>query len=153
VSKVRPALGPILVGIALTVVGSAWTQRGAATAAVPSVTWETGFKPTNLKVLRNDISTADIKRLMHRYEDALGVSCDYCHVENDDTKQLDYASDDNPKKQTARLMIAMLNDINDKYLAQLGNGDYGTPVTCGNCHQGQTTPPAFDPRPRSEGER
>jgi cytochrome c5 len=143
----RP-LGPILVCIALAVGGAAGSRRGAAAAAVASTAWETDFRPTNLQVLRNDISAADLKRLMHRYEDALGVSCEYCHAENEETKQVDYASDDNPKKQTARLMIAMLSDINGKYLSQLGDGDYVAPVTCGNCHQGQTTPPTFDPRPR-----
>ena len=40
---------------------------------------------------------------------------------------------------------AMLTDINDKYLAQLGSDSrYANPVTCGSCHLGQTSPPAFE---------
>jgi Photosynthetic reaction centre cytochrome C subunit len=65
------------------------------------------------------------------------VKCSHCHVEDPQTQKLDYTSDENPRKQTARIMISMLTDINDNYLAQLG-GDrrYAVPVTCGSCHQG-----------------
>ncbi len=99
----------------------------------------------NLQVLRRDMPPAKLGKLMKRYEQELGVSCSYCHVENRDTQKLDYASDENPAKQTARIMIAMLDDINDKHLAQLG-GDrrYAVPVSCGSCHQGRANPPAFE---------
>jgi len=99
---------------------------------------------TNLKVLPRDIPAASIGKLMKRYEEDLGVSCSYCHVENPQTQKFDYASDDNPVKETARIMIAMLNDINSKYLAQLGDRRYAVPVTCGSCHQGQSNPPGFE---------
>jgi len=73
------------------------------------------------------------------------VSCSYCHVEDRDSGVIDYASDENPRKHTARIMISMLNDINDKHLAQLG-GDrrYAQPVTCASCHQGRASPPVFE---------
>jgi len=102
-------------------------------------------KPVNLQVLPKDISAASIGKLMKRFEQDLGVKCSHCHVENPQTQKIDYASDENPRKQSARLMISMVNDINDKYLAQLG-GDarYAVPVTCGSCHQGQTSPPPFE---------
>jgi hypothetical protein len=100
----------------------------------------------NLKVLPQDIPAASIGKLMKRYEEDLGVSCSYCHVENPQTQKLDYASDDNPIKETARIMIAMLNDINSKYLSQLGDRRYAVPVTCGSCHQGQSNPPGFEAR-------
>jgi hypothetical protein len=66
-------------------------------------------------------------------------------VEDASTRKFDFASDENPDKNTARLMITMLKDINEKYLPQLG-GDrrYATAVTCGSCHQGQSSPPTFD---------
>jgi hypothetical protein len=104
-------------------------------------------KPVNLKVLPKDISAPEIGKVMKRFEADLGVTCDHCHVENPATQQFDYASDENPDKTTARLMISMLQDINDKYLAQLG-GDrrYAVPVTCGSCHLGQSSPPSFEPR-------
>lgn len=103
--------------------------------------------PTNLKVLPKDISADDIDRLMHRYQKEVGAPCGYCHEENRETKQIDYASDENPVKQTARFMISMTSDINNKYLAQLGDRRYSEPISCGNCHRGQIDPPSFEPKP------
>lgn len=104
-------------------------------------------KPVNLQVLPKDISALEIGKVMKRFEADLGVTCNHCHVENPATQKFDYASDENPDKATARLMISMLQDINDKYLAQLG-GDrrYAVPVTCGSCHLGQSSPPSFESR-------
>lgn len=102
-------------------------------------------KPMNLQVLPKDMSAASVGKLMKRFEQDLGVKCSHCHVEDPQTLKLDYVSDENPRKQTARVMISMLTDINDKYLAQLG-GDrrYAVPVTCGSCHQGRSSPAEFD---------
>ncbi len=101
--------------------------------------------PRNLKVLPRDISAAALKNLMERYREALGVSCSYCHAEDERTGRLDYASDEKPAKATARLMITMLNDINGKYLAQLGDPRYAVNASCGSCHQGESDPPVFEP--------
>ena len=103
---------------------------------------------TNLRVLPKDTSPADIKILMEEYAQDLGVKCEHCHSTNPRTRQLDYAADDNPAKQTARVMIAMLEAINNKYLAQLDDRKYAVLVSCGNCHQGQADPPTFDPLSR-----
>ncbi len=101
-------------------------------------------KPVNIKVLPKDISATEIRKVMKRYETELGVECDHCHVEDPNTRKFDYASDDNPAKSSARLMIAMLKDINEKYLPQLGaDSRYAAPVTCGSCHQGQSSPPTY----------
>jgi Photosynthetic reaction centre cytochrome C subunit len=100
-------------------------------------------RPTNLKVLPADISPEELNRVMHSYERGLGVPCAYCHEENPQTRQIDFASDENPIKQTARFMISMTNDLNTKYLGQLGDRRYAEPLTCGNCHQGQVSPPVF----------
>jgi hypothetical protein len=130
------------------VMGSALQTPGiqAASDSV-SVRRTSRPNPTNLKVLPKDISGDDIDKLMHGYEKQLGVPCGYCHEENAETKQINYASDDNPVKQTARFMIAMTGDINNKYLGQLGDRRYASPITCGNCHRGQVTPPDFEPKP------
>jgi hypothetical protein len=126
-----------LAGLALST--AAWMVR-ADEAVEP-----TGA-PGNLQVLPEHLSRAGVRSLMKQYERALGVSCNYCHVEDRDSGVIDYASDENPRKHTARLMIAMLKDINDRHLVQLG-GDrrYAQPVTCGSCHQGRATPQAFEP--------
>jgi hypothetical protein len=102
---------------------------------------------THLQVLPQNLSRADLITLMGHYDQDLGVSCAFCHAQNAQTQQLDYASDENPMKQVARIMIGMVRDINDKYLSQIGDRRYAVPVSCGNCHQGQTYPPAFDLQP------
>jgi len=123
---------------------------GAALSAAWMVYADEAVEPTappsNLQVLSAQTSRAGVRSLMKQYERALGVSCNYCHVEDRDSGLIDYASDENPRKHTARLMISMLNDINEKHLARLG-GDrrYAQPVTCGSCHQGRATPQAFEP--------
>ena len=103
--------------------------------------------PVNLRVLPKDTSAAEVKDLMEQYSDELGVECEYCHTRNQTTRQLDYVSDDNPAKQTARVMMTMLNEINGKFLAQLDDQKYAVLVSCGNCHRGHTDPPEFVPGP------
>jgi hypothetical protein len=121
-------------------------QQVQDSAASPFTTGTTHWKPVNLKVLPLDIPTAELGRLMKGFEKDLGVTCSHCHVEDPTTRKFDYASDENPAKAQARLMITMLKDINDKYLPQLG-GDrrYAVTVTCGSCHLGQSSPAAFEP--------
>lgn len=127
-----------------TALASALLLIGGATFAGSQVPQG---KPVNLKVLPKDISAVEIGELMKRFASDLGVTCNHCHVEIAGTQKFDYASDENPDKATARLMITMLQDINDKYLASLG-GDrrYAVAVTCGSCHLGQSSPPAFESR-------
>lgn len=103
--------------------------------------------PTNIQVLPKNISGDDLIKLMHQYEGDLGVDCEYCHAQNPTTKRNDFASDANPLKETARYMIAMTADLNDKYLEDLPGRRYADPITCGTCHQGQSHPAIFVPRP------
>jgi len=109
----------------------------AAIAAGPAA------QPRNLQVLPASLSDAEVVQFMVRYGQELGVQCSFCHAENAQTQQLDLRSDENPRKQIARIMIGMVSDINNKYLAQVGDRRYAVPISCGNCHQGQTFPPPF----------
>jgi hypothetical protein len=121
-------------------------QSPEAAGAVSVLPDSAAPKPRNLKVLPISTSAADVIQLMVRYGQELGVQCVFCHAENPQTQQVDFASDEDPRKQTARIMIGMLSDINIKYLAQVGDRRYAVPISCGNCHQGQTYPPAFQPK-------
>jgi len=85
--------------------------------------------PKNLKVL----PTEGLQPAMVAYRVALGVMCDYCHVQGD------FASDDNPKKNTARAMIRMAGDINSRF------PDGKVHVTCYTCHRGDSTPKMTPP--------
>ena len=104
-----------------------------------------GTHERNLKVLPKDIPDGELAGLMVRYSRELNVQCQFCHAEG--PQGIDFASDESPQKLTARVMIGMLNDINTKYLAQVSDRRYAVPLTCGNCHQGQTMPPAYEAKP------
>jgi Photosynthetic reaction centre cytochrome C subunit len=95
-----------------------------------------GRAPKNLKVLTpEELGTG----VMAKYVAALGVGqsggCNYCHVASPGGKD----SDDNPKKNVARMMITMVKDINAKVNSAAGGTakDY---VTCYTCHRGKAIP-------------
>ena len=111
----------------------------AGTAAVPSPSND--YK--NLKVLPKDINTKDLSRIMiDDFEDGLGVSCGFCHAEEKSSHKLDYASDEKPEKEIARLMMKMTLDVNEKYFQVTHPliGDSTLSITCMTCHKGQPRP-------------
>ena len=81
--------------------------------------------PKNLKILKPE----EVRAAMGAFRAALGVQCTYCHVPGD------FASDENPKKNVARMMLTMVHDINGRFPA-----DAKVHVTCYTCHRGATTP-------------
>jgi hypothetical protein len=83
--------------------------------------------PKNLKLLKIE-QPQELMGIMRGYTAALGVRCDFCHVKGD------FASDENPKKETARKMITMMNHVNATF------GDSKAHVTCYTCHRGATEP-------------
>ena len=108
--------------------------------------------PANLKVLPKDISHDDLIKRMRQYEGDLGVECEFCHARNPETKRMDFASDANPVKDKARIMIKMTEDINTKYLTQIADFKATTDaITCGTCHRGVKEPEAFVPKPHEHG--
>jgi hypothetical protein len=102
---------------------------------------------TNLKILSPDVN---IIRVMQSFNAGLGVQCAYCHVAGD------FASDANPKKEVARMMLMVIKQINmhfpdagndfmnSKYLPFPEGKQY---VTCYTCHQGKTKPETQHPVP------
>lgn len=83
--------------------------------------------PTNLKVLKVT-SGQQVGQIMRTFTVGLGVQCTYCHVQGN------FASDENPKKATARQMITMMQKINE------GFGDSKMHVSCYTCHRGEAEP-------------
>jgi hypothetical protein len=96
--------------------------------------------PKNLKVLPPD---TNIFQTMMGFRQALGVNCTFCHAQDPATQRTDFASDANPMKETARAMIRMNMDINQKYLASLPNMTDKPTIACGTCHRGEKVPSAF----------
>jgi hypothetical protein len=97
----------------------------------------------NLKVLPKDISSKDLQKIMvDDFEDALGVSCNFCHAADKSTGLLDYASDAKPEKEIARKMMRTTIGINKKYF-KIKHPKIGTDaltVTCNTCHNGVAFP-------------
>jgi len=92
--------------------------------------------PSNLKVLK--VTTGpQVVAIMRTFTAGLGVQCVYCHVQGN------FASDDNPKKETARHMIEMAQNINAKF------PDGKEHVTCYTCHRGETEPKTA-PEPKAQ---
>ena len=102
--------------------------------------------PTNLKVLPKDMTGEQVIAIMRHFEADLGVECTYCHAKDPATGRPNFASDANPIKDRARLMIKMATAINTEYLTQL-DPKPEHPVTCGTCHQGMPEPMPFVPKP------
>lgn len=79
---------------------------------------------------------------MRTIAQALGVDCVFCHAEGSNGR-LNYRSDDNPRKQVARRMMAMTADING--MVRLGRLERtATAVTCRTCHRGVPNPRPLD---------
>jgi mono/diheme cytochrome c family protein len=136
---------PVAVVAVLLGLGLGAVPHARKSAANPIEAAEPPPQPTNLQVLPATLSGQEVVVLMRRYTQELGVHCVYCHAEDPVTQKENFPSDENPRKQTARIMIGMVADINNKYLAQIGDRRYAVPITCGNCHRGQTEPPSFEP--------
>lgn len=108
--------------------------------------------PTNLQVLPKDLTGEQVHRIMHSWASALGTHCDTCHAPDPNAPvgpgghpRLDYALDTKPEKNTARLMVKMVEDINGNYIGKIDNA--GIKVSCGTCHRGHLSPPIFIPPP------
>ncbi len=80
--------------------------------------------PKNLKLLKPE----EVRPMMGAFRVALGTQCTFCHVQGD------FASDEKPEKETARMMITMTREINAKFT------DAKTHVTCFTCHRGDHHP-------------
>jgi hypothetical protein len=109
--------------------------------------------PTNLKVLPKDTTGEQVRTIMRGYEKQLGVECEYCHAKDPATGRNNFASDANPKKDVARIMMKMTASVNDEYLTQITDPKPENPVTCGTCHRGMAKPTVFVPPPSPPRER
>ncbi|MET0391900.1 MAG: c-type cytochrome [Chitinophagaceae bacterium] len=97
----------------------------------------------NLKVLPQDISDPMLDSIMISYNKALGVNCDFCHVQATGLPDsLDYASDRNHMKENAREMMRMTILINKTYFYydKTQRPEYLNVVNCMTCHRGTAYP-------------
>ena len=113
-----------LLGIALAASG----QAGSAAPEKPSMA-EDAFK--NIQVLKG-IPVGQFMESMGFFCASLGESCEFCHTLKQGTWD-DYAID-TPRKQMARGMVLMMNQINKT------NFGGRRVVTCYSCHNGGDLP-------------
>ena len=100
--------------------------------------------PQNLKVLPQDISSRELGDTMKGFAMGLGVRCESCHVgeAGQPLDTFDFASDEKPMKEKARLMLNMVTAINTEHVALLNDIEASTPVEvrCVTCHRGRPQP-------------
>jgi hypothetical protein len=113
-------------------------QRGAAPP-----------EPHNLKVLPASTTTAAILPIMRNFSAALGTNCGYCHVwTGPGLPTNDYASDEKPAKEVARVMMRMAGEVNQNLAANIKKpADQLTRVQCMTCHRGEAIPKLPPPAP------
>lgn len=88
----------------------------------------------NLKIFK-EAKAGQIPGIMGAWSNALGTSCQHCHVVDQ------WAKDDKPEKQIARDMSSMLHQINST-LAGIKNLDSKHPrISCWTCHHSSIKPP------------
>ena len=122
----------LLLTIALVITGGSPSFfQVSAQAPTPTVV----DSPT-VKVLTG-LLAPEFQEEMNHMVQALGVTCGTCHVRGN------FASDENPKKITARRMLEMTKAINQQFFPdhkpKPGESVLGR-VTCYTCHQGESTP-------------
>src|SRR5207237_9444176 len=88
-----------------------------------------GAPPVNLQILPKDWTRQQVVQVMQGFNMALGVGCNYCHIEmvgappnEKGVIPIDAAPDDKQTKKTASVMMRMVGEINDTQAGQLGNG-------------------------------
>ena len=118
-------------------------------SALTTFGWAEEFRwpeePENLKVLPAEVKGARLGGVMRGFASALGVRCEHCHVgEGPDLAKFDFPSDEKATKRKARVMIEMVQGINENHLAKLT--DLGVKeserieVTCMTCHRTNEKP-------------
>ena len=97
----------------------------------------------NIKVLPATMTPREVLGVMRGFAGALGVRCQYCHVgqEGQDLSTFNFPSDDKPQKNTARIMIEMVQAINTQHLSQIQQRQNPpVEVQCMTCHRGVPIP-------------
>lgn len=121
-----------MLGYLLVAITGFWLVPGfTQEPSPPAKTAEEAYK--NIQVLKG-VPAPELMNIMKNFAHSLGVKCTFCHVQGD------FASDDNPHKNTARQMINMARGINKDNFG----GEHR--VTCWTCHHGASEPESKPPQ-------
>ena len=97
----------------------------------------------NLKVLPDSIPRDSLVMLMRSFSFATGLGCEGCHVmgEGGSFEGARFDLDDKLAKRQARMMLKMVNRLNEEILPELpGRADPPLRVECKTCHRGIRRP-------------
>jgi tetratricopeptide (TPR) repeat protein len=98
----------------------------------------------NLKYFPKDIRRDSLLDIMQGFGYALGVNCQYCHVQEQQANgrpRLRPGPDDKREKRTARFMLHMVDTLNRVTLAALPERHQpAVRVNCVTCHRGSPIP-------------
>lgn len=97
------------------------------------ITVSANAETKNVQLLTN-LSDWQLGQAMDNFTASLGVHCDFCHVRDAQTKAWDFPSDAKNEKKSARGMIRMVLDLNEKTF-----GGH-TQIGCYTCHLGKEHP-------------
>lgn len=113
----------------------------AAAAQTPEPTMPGIAESPTITVLKG-LMVPQFEIEMRHFVQALGENCGGCHVRGN------FASEDNPRKATARKMIEMTRSLNQRFFPGFTPAEGETSlgrVTCYTCHQGSAQPRAAPP--------
>jgi hypothetical protein len=97
--------------------------------------------PTNLQYFPKTMSREELIGIMRTFCFSLNVRCQHCHAGKDDNnlKDMNFASDEKDAKKAARAMLRMVDAINREYIAKL-DSKTSNRVECVTCHHGLSKP-------------
>ena len=108
----------------------------------------------NLTVLPKDTPPAEVMKIMRAWNEALKVDCVACHVGlvGKPLSTFDFASDTKPRKETSRVMLRAVMEMNEKF--KTIEADEPPVVMCSTCHKrsrmvDSDLPPA-EPKPAAQ---
>jgi tetratricopeptide (TPR) repeat protein len=128
------ALGIVVLGASMALAQPAAPAPGGQRGAAPP-------PMTNLQLFPKDTPREQVIQTMQAFTQALGVACNYCHVQEGRGGRNDFASDEKPTKKTARQMMMLAREINDKLPAAVSKAATDTTrVGCTTCHRGVPIP-------------
>src|SRR4030095_5461294 len=129
--RLRTSIGIAVVAVATALGGtlSLRAQGGGQGGPPPAPPKPGQLAPEyykNIKVLKN-VPADQLRTQMEYFTASLGVQCNFCHIQGQ------FDSDDNPRKDRARKMMAMVDRFNE-------NPSNDVTITCATCHHGRVPP-------------
>jgi hypothetical protein len=88
------------------------------------------------------LSIPDLNKVMAFFGRSLDVNCDFCHDEG----LTDFSADTNPRKETSRTMIRMVQGLNQDIFG-------ADEVSCYTCHRAEREPLMYPRTASSRKER